>query len=412
MTNNPLADQIRPTTVKDIIGQAHILNEDSIISRMVKYHKLYSLILYGPPGTGKTTIANALCNDLNVPHATFNAVIDDKAKLLSILDLAKMSNNNYVIILEEIHRLNRDKQDILLPFIEKGIVNIFACTTENPYFVVNPAIRSRCQILELQPINNNDIYLHLKSLIAKKKINLKINDIQLRKIAQTTNGDYRSVINILDLLINLYPNELITDNILEQTLQSKFIVASHYGDDHYDLLSAMHKSLRGSDPNAAIYYLARLLAQKDFVALNRRLIACAYEDIGLANPGLCARVIQAINAAEIVGWPENKQIYADIVIEMALSPKSNSGYLAIMEALKDVESGKAYPIPLNIRDQSYKSATKLNRKGYLYPHDYGGYVEQLYLPKQLANKKYYQINKNGIEPKLSLWLEFKKKNDN
>lgn len=409
--NKPLADLIRPNSIKDVVGQQHILNKDSIIQRMITNNKLYSLILYGPPGTGKTTIATALCKDLNVPFATFNSVIDDKTKLINILNVAKHSDNGYVIILEEIHRLNRDKQDILLPFIEKGVVNVFACTTENPYFIVNPAIRSRCQILELKPLTQEDIFNHLKQLILNKKLNLKITNEQLHKIANATNGDYRSVINIVDLLVNLYPNETISDTILEQVTQSKFIIASHYGDDHYDLLSAMHKSLRGSDPNAAIYYLARLLVQKDFVSLNRRLIACCYEDIGLANPSLCARVTQAINAAEIVGWPENKQIYADIVIEIALSPKSNSGYLAITKALEDVQSGKEYPIPNHIKDQSYKSASKLNRKGYKYPHDYGGYIEQQYLPNQLSKTKYYQVNPNGIESKLSAWLEYKKKNN-
>ena len=409
MKNKPLPDQLRPETLDEIVGQEHILCKDSLIRMMVKNHQLYSLIFYGPPGTGKTTLALALCNELAVPHCVFNAVIDSKAQLVNIIETAKQSVNGYVIIVEEIHRLNKDKQDILLPYIEKGIVYIFACTTENPYFIVNPAIRSRCQILELKPISSDEMFKSLKKLIRQHGLGLQISYKYLKKICNATNGDYRSVMNIIDLLVNLYLHYEINDSILDQVLQNNHVSASHYWDDYYYVLSALHKSLRGSDPDAAIYYLARLLVAGDFISLNRRLIACAYEDIGLANPQLCARVVTAVDAATMVGWPENKQIYADIVIEMALSPKSNSGILAIMSALDDVQSGKAYPIPQHIRDQSYKSAAKLDRKGYKYPHDFNGYVNQQYLPNALVNKKYYHKKIQGLEDKLNSWLELMKK---
>ncbi len=402
--NKPLANTIRPKSINNIAGQEHLLSKDSLITKMIENKKIYSLIFYGPPGIGKTTMALAMCNDLQVPYAIFECGIDSKQKLLELIDLAKHSDN-YVIICEEIHRLNKDKQDILLPYIEKGIVNVFCTTTENPYFVVNPAIRSRCQILELKPLLSSDMYTYLKKLIDKKEIQLSISDDLLKKLTEYTNGDFRSTINLIDLLVNLYGGKKITSEILNQVIQNKFIIASHYGDAHYDLLSAFHKSLRGSDPDAAIYYLAQLLVQGDFKSLNRRLIACVYEDVGLANPQLCSRVVSAVNAAEIVGFPENKQIYANIVIEICLSPKSNSAICAINEALKDVETGKIYPTPDHIKDNNYKSSVKLNHKGYKYPHNYGGYVDQQYLPNELKDKKYYKPLKNGIEEKLNSWIK-------
>ena len=402
--NKPLANTIRPKSINGIAGQKHLLSDNSLITRMIKNKKVYSLILYGQPGIGKTTMALAICNDLKIPYAIFECGIGSKQKLLELIDLAKHSDN-YVIICEEIHRLNKDKQDILLPYIEKGIVNIFCTTTENPYFVVNPAIRSRCQILELKPLQSSDMFIYLKELITNGQINLDISDELLEKLTNHTNGDFRSTINLVDLLVNLYQDTKITNEILSQVMQNKFIIASHYGDAHYDLLSALHKSLRGSDPDAAIYYLAQLLVQGDFKSLNRRLIACVYEDIGLANPQLCNRVVNGVQAAEIVGFPENKQIYANLVIEICLSPKSNSAICAINDALRDVETGKIYPIPHHIKDNNYKSATKLNHKGYKYPHDYGGYVKQQYLPNELKSTKYYKPLTNGVEEKLNTWLK-------
>jgi putative ATPase len=401
-----LALILRPKTISEIIGQSHLFNENSVLNRIVKTKSLYSFIFYGVPGIGKTSIALALANDLGVPHMIYNAVVDKKEQLMSIIDLAKRSTNGYVIILEEVHRLNRDKQDILLPFLENGVVHIFATTTENPYFTINPAIRSRCQIFELTPLSKEDVFNGLKKRLATIKLNTKINDEILEMIATQTNGDLRAAINIVDMLNTLYANETISHETLKDVMQQSYILSADYGDEYYDIKSALHKSLRGSDPDAAIYYLARLLAAGDLESLCRRLIAMAYEDIGLANPQLCSRVIAACDAAKEVGFPECKQIFASIVIEMCLSPKSNSAYLAITSALTDIKNGKAYPIPKHIKDQSYKSASKLGRIGYLYPHDFkNAYVKQQYLPKELANKKYYQMNVNNpIEPKMNEYL--------
>lgn len=404
----PLAEFLRPNELSEIIGQNHLLNEDSLINRMVKNHKLYSLIFYGPPGVGKTTIALATAKALKIPYAIFNAATDDKTKLNQYLDLAKLSSNGYILICEEIHRLNRDKQDILLPFLEKGIIYLFACTTENPYFIVNPAIRSRCQIIELQPLKADNIFNHLQSLIKSNKIQLKINDDALWNICEQANGDYRNVLNIIDILINLYSDIVVTNELIQKIFSNNNFNASHYGDMHYDTLSALHKSLRGSDVDAALYYGAILIKQKDFVSLNRRLIACCYEDIGLANPQLCDCVINGIKAIEIVGYPECIQIYGCILIEMALSPKSNSAYKAIHMVL-DTVGKKTYSIPNHIKDQSYASAGKLNHSGYKYPHDYGGYVDQQYLPDALKGIKFYTPTLNGIEDLLQKWIKSNKK---
>lgn len=404
MTKKPLALLLRPQKISDVIGQSHILNNDSLINRMLKNKVVFSLILYGPPGIGKTSIANALANDLKVNFDFFNPVIDKKEKLVKIIENAKKSNNEFILIIDEIHRLNKDKQDILLPFLEDGTIKIFATTTENPYFMINPAIRSRCQIIQLNPISKNEAFAGLKKILKNNQI--KISDDILKEIINQTNGDLRSILNVIDIIDKLYKNNKIEISTLKDIMQQSFIIGSHYGDEYYDLLSAFHKSLRGSDVNASIYYLARLLLIGDLESISRRMIAMAYEDIGLANPSLCERVVIGIQAAKEVGFPENKQILSDLVIELCLSPKSNSGYLAIMSALKDVENGQIYSIPKTIRDSSYKSANKLGVIGYKYPHDFpNSYVAQQYLPKELISKKYYVEKDNIIEKKINAYLK-------
>ncbi len=406
-----LSNILRPKSIDQVIGQTHLLNKDSLITQMVKNKTLYSLILYGYPGIGKSSISYALVNDLGVPYQVFNASIDKKEKLIQIIETAKASKGWYVVILEEIHRLNKDKQDILLPYLENGTIYMFASTTENPYFVINPAIRSRCQILELQPVSVDETFNGLKKTFKRYKLDITLPDEILKKICIQTNGDVRSAINIIDVLNFLYKDKKITDKLLKEVMQQSYVVAADYGDEYYDLQSAFHKSMRGSDPDAAIYYLARLLQAGDIESICRRIIACCYEDVGMANPQLCSRVVNAVHAAKEVGFPECKQIFATIVIEICLSQKSNSAYMAIMSALQDVQSGKAYSVPNHIKDQSYKSASKLGRTGYKYPHDFeNAWVKQDYLPKELRNKKYYKPSKYSInEQKLEkYWEELKK----
>lgn len=414
MNNQPLAYQWKPQTIHEIFGQSHLFGPNSMIDRMVKNHRLFSLIFYGEPGIGKSSITQGLVNDLQVPHQTFNASTDKKEKLVKIIEEAKKNNGYYVILLEEIHRMNRDKQDILLPSLEKGEVVVFACTTENPYFVVNPAIRSRCHILQLKPLTKEELFAGIKQRLSQTKLDITLSDEMLHVICDQTNGDVRSTINIIDILNSLYKDQEITPAILKEVMQQAYVNAGNANDAHYDLLSAFMKSLRGSDPDAAIYYLARLLQSGDFEAINRRIICSAYEDIGLANWKMGPWALAAIEATRQVGWPECKLMYADIVIELCLSPKSNSGLNAITTALRDVENGKNYPIPPAIRDGNYASAAKLGVVGYKYPHEYPNHwVAQQYLPNELKDTKYYiPPESSKLEQELREYWEKIKKSQN
>lgn len=406
MKKQPLAFTLRPKSIKDCIGQQHLIGPNCLLTKMVQTKQPINLIFYGYPGIGKTTLAAALCLDMNLPHQTFNAAIDKKEDLTKIIQLAKLSATPYVVIVEEIHRLNKDKQDILLPYLENGTITMFACTTENPYFTVNPAIRSRCIIARLNLITSNELFLWLKNKINLGVLPKNITHDVIKEIAYYCNGDVRSALNAIDVINQFYLNEKIDHQTLQHVLLSPTILASGYGDEYYDMLSAFHKSIRGSDVDAGIYYLARLLTTGDLVSITRRMIACAYEDIGLANPSLCSRVVIAAQAADRLGIPECYQILADIVIEMCLSPKSNSGYLAIDSALKDVNSGKCYEIPKHIKDNNYASHEKLGNSGYIYPHNYPNHwVKQEYLPPQLKNKKYYIEANNENEHKINEYLK-------
>ena len=406
MKKQPLAYTLRPKSIKDCIGQQHLIGTNCLLTKMVKKKQPINLIFYGYPGTGKTTLATALCLDMNLPHQTFNAAIDKKENLTKIIQLAKLSTSPYVVIVEEIHRLNKDKQDILLPYLENGSIIMFACTTENPYFTINPAIRSRCLIAHLNLITPNELFTWLKSKINLGILPNNITNNIVKEIAYYCNGDVRSALNIIDIINQFYSNEKIDNKILQHILLSPTILASSYGDEYYDMLSAFHKSMRGSDVNASIYYLARLLTTSDLISITRRMIACAYEDIGLANPSLCSRVVIAAQAVDRLGIPECNQILADLVIEMCLSPKSNSGYLAINAAINDLNSGKYYEIPNHLKDNNYASHEKLGNIGYIYPHDYPNHwVEQEYLPKQLKDKKYYIAANNENERKINEYLK-------
>lgn len=410
MNKQPLAFELRPKTIEDVIGQKHLVGPNCLLTRMVKSGKPINIIFYGYPGIGKTTLATALCNDMKLPYSMFNAATDKKESLVQIIQLAKVSTTPYIIIVEEIHRLNKDKQDILLPYLEDGTVTMFACTTENPYFSINPAIRSRCNIARLELIRPNELYLWLKKINKEKKINAHITDSALKTIAYHCNGDVRSAINVIDNIIKYYKDDKVTDKLLQNILLSPVVLASSYGDEYYDMLSAFHKSLRGSDPDAALYYLARLITTGDLTSITRRMVACAYEDIGLANAPLCSRVVLAAQAVDRVGIPECYQILADTVVEMCLSPKSNSAYMAFGQALKDVENGKCYEIPKHVKDNNYKSHVKLGNVGYIYPHDYPNHwVDQEYLPKQLKGTKYYKKADNPSELRLNAYLEQIKK---
>lgn len=408
MLQNLISKLKNPRTIKDIIGQKDFLDKDGIISKMVEKQKVFNLIFYGSPGIGKSSIAKTLANDLKVPHAFFNPVIDSKKRLIEIIELASISKE-YIVIIDEIHRLNKDKQDILLPIIESNKIKLFATTTENPFFVINPALRSRCQIIPLKQLNSHEISSRISELVDVSKI---FEEQAFKLLISKTNGDMRMVINTLEIINQLYDNQLITFELLNRIMQESYALGSSEGDEIHDLKSAFHKSLRGSDIDASLHYLARLILIGDFEAIYRRILVTVHEDIGLANTNLCTRVEQGINSCRFLGHPENEKILAHLVVQIAMSPKSNSIYLAFEKVKEDLNNGKHYLIPNHIRDAHYASAIKLGVHGYKYPHDFpNNYVEQDYLPKQLQNKKYYHPQKNEMEQKMYLkMLSFKSKN--
>lgn len=387
-----------PHSIDDIVGQKYLLDEIGIIRRMVNHHQVFNLIFYGPPGVGKSSLAKVLAQDLKVAFAFFNPVVDSKKQLMQIIEQA-LDLNNFIIIIDEIHRLNKDKQDILLPIIEANKIKLFATTTENPFFVINPALRSRCQLLSLKPLTSSQISERIKTLINVEEVfepqafNLLINK---------TNGDLRAVINTLEIIYLLYKEHKVDYVLLKRIMQESYALGSSDGDEIHDLKSAFHKSMRGSDCDAALYYLARLIIIGDFEAIYRRVSVCVHEDIGLANPNLCLRVDQGINSCRFLGYPENQVILANLVLQICLSNKSNSVYLAYQKAFEDAANGKQYSIPNHVRDAHYASAIKLGVHGYKYPHDFkNNYVNQQYLPRELTNKKYYVPQNNEQEFKLN-----------
>lgn len=405
----PLSELERPEKLADFYGQEHLVGPNGVVGKMIANNFLASLIFYGYPGVGKTSLAKLICTEMKVPFSFFNASIDKKEKLVQILDTAKSASEYYVIIVDEVHRLNKDKQDILLSALEKGNIILFATTTENPFFVINPAIRSRCQILQLQNLSQKDLTKGLRAIALKNEI--VIDDDALIEIISKNGGDFRSSINFLEFLFKTNDKKISLYNVQDaafETYQYNF----KDGDEIHDLKSAFHKSIRGSDPDAAIYYLARLIQSGDLISISRRIMACAYEDIALANPTLISRIHQGVETAKEIGFPEAHQVLACLVIEMALSPKSNACYVAIKEALDDVEKGKIYKIPNHLRDQHYKSAVKLGVGGYKFPHDYfNSWVDQDYLPNELKGRQYYRpVKSSKIEQKmLNYWDIIKNK---
>lgn len=379
--NEPLANKLKPKKIDEIIGQEHLVKKDKIIYNMVKNKKIFSMILYGKPGIGKTSIAYAIAGELNEKIRYLNATVNNKKDFDIVVEEAKMYNG-LILIMDEIHRLNKDKQDLLLPYLENGLITIIGMTTSNPYHSINPAIRSRCQIFELKPLSNDDIKKGIKRAIESNILeNINIDEKTIDYIVKLSNGDLRYAYNLLEVAFYTSSNKNITIDNIKQINNKPAYIDDKNGDSHYDLLSAFQKSIRGSDVNASIYYLARLIHAGDFDSIYRRLSVICYEDIGLANPSMGPKVYAAIQACERLGMPELIIPLANVVIELALSPKSNSAYLAINNALNDIENGNAKNMPKHINSSAF---------GYKYPHDYkNGYVKQQYLPDELTNRKYY-----------------------
>lgn len=384
-----LASKIRPKNIKDIIGQTRLIKDNGLIAKMIEKNYIFSMILYANPGIGKTSLAQCIANELKIEYSIFHASYDNKSKLEEILNIAKL-HDRYIIIVDEIFRLHKDKQDILLPFLENNHIFMIATTTENPFFTINPAIRSRSKLIELDPITSEEMFIGLKHIIEHHHLKIDIDDDNLKIIASYANGDIRSALNALDLLINLYSNQKITKEVLSNVLQLPIMLGSHYGDELHNIKSAFHKSLRGSDVNASLHYLARLIKLNDLDDIIRRMIACVYEDVGLSNPELLTRVSVGAESCYRLGLPEAKNILACLCIEIALSPKSNAASEAIELALSDLDNGMNYPIPKYLWDGHYASAHKLGVTGYLNPH-YHPESNHEYMPTKLVGKKYYVI---------------------
>ncbi|QII25461.1 replication-associated recombination protein A [Bacillus altitudinis] len=402
----PLAYRMRPSHIGDIIGQEHLVGEGQIIRRMVEAKHLSSMILYGPPGIGKTSIATAIAGSTSIAFRTLNAVIHNKKDMEAVAAEAKMSGQ-VILILDEVHRLDKGKQDFLLPYLENGMIILIGATTANPYHAINPAIRSRTQIFELKPLETEQIKAALSRALQDEHRGLggysvKVDEEAMNHFANGCGGDVRSALNALELaVLSTKADEsgqiTITLAAAEECLQKKSFSHDKNGDAHYDVLSAFQKSIRGSDADAALHYLARLIEAGDLESISRRLLVMAYEDIGLANPQAGPRVLSAVQTAERVGFPEARIPLANAVIELCLSPKSNSAYKAIDAALGDIRTGKIGEVPVHLKDAHYKGATALGRGvDYLYPHDYeNGWVKQQYLPDPLKNKQYYVPKQTG-----------------
>lgn len=406
MTSQPLAYKLRPQHIDEIFGQQHLVGEGKIIRRMVDAGRLSSMILYGPPGIGKTSIASAIAGTTGTEFKVLNAVTNNKKDLETTVLEAKMYGK-MIVLLDEIHRLDKPKQDFLLPHLESGLIVLIGATTSNPYFAINPALRSRCQIFELKALEPEDISSALKRALhheangfGNHQIDLKEDAIELLSIA--TNGDVRSALNALELaVLSTTPNEdgviVIDQAVAEECVQRKTLTHDKDGDAHYDVLSALQKSIRGSDVNAALHYMARLIIAGDLQSLTRRLLVIAYEDVGLANPAAGERMLAAITAAERLGLPEARIPLSVAVVECCLSPKSNSAYSALDGAIVDIHKGNTGDVPDHLKDAHYKGAKELGRGlTYQYPHDFeNGWVKQQYLPDKIKHKKYFKPKTNS-----------------
>lgn len=415
--DSPLASRLRPTTLDEVVGQEHIIGKDKLLYRAIKADKLSSIIFYGPPGTGKTTLAKVIANTTSAEFTQINATVAGKKDMEEVVEKAKQTMGMYgrktILFVDEIHRFNKGQQDYLLPFVEDGTLILIGATTENPYFEVNGALISRSIVFELKPLSTDNIkQLILRAVDDKEKgmgvFNARIDDDAAEFLAEISNGDARTALNAIELgILTTDKSEdgtiHITMEVAEQCIQKRAIRYDKSGDNHYDTVSAFIKSMRGSDPDAALYYLAKMLYAGESVEfIARRIMISAAEDVGMADPNALTVAVSAANAVHQIGMPEAKIILAEAVVYMATAPKSNASYMGLEKAMSAVQNTKISGIPVHLMDAHYKGAAKLGHgDGYKYAHDYENhYVNQQYLPDELVNEVFYNPGDLGYEVKV------------
>ena len=423
---SPLASRMRPTTLDEVVGQKHIIGKDKLLYRAIKADKLGSVIFYGPPGTGKTTLAKVIANTTSARFEQINATVAGKKDMEEIVKNAKDSIGMYgqktILFVDEIHRFNKSQQDYLLPFVEDGTITLIGATTENPYFEVNNALLSRSRIFELKPLEKQDIReLVMRAVYDTEKgmgtYGADITDEAADFLADVANGDARAALNAVELGILTTDKSddgkiHITIDVAAECIQKRVVRYDHDGDNHYDTISAFIKSMRGSDPDAAVYYLARMLyAGEDVKFIARRIMICASEDVGNADPNALVVAVSAAQAVERIGMPESPIILSQAAAYVATAPKSNAAYMGIAKAMKTVADTRTMPVPAHLQDRHYKGAEKLGHGlGYKYAHDYPNhYVTQQYLPDGMEGMRFYEPSENGYEKKIREHMEFIKR---
>ena len=419
---SPLASRLRPTTLEEVVGQQHIIGKDKLLYRAIKADKISSVIFYGPPGTGKTTLAKVIASTTSANFCQINATVAGKKEMEQVVADAQnklgMSGTKTILFVDEIHRFNKGQQDYLLPFVEDGTLILIGATTENPYFEVNGALISRSMIFELKPLEKEDIKKLLVRAVTDDKKGLGSFGVELDMdacefLADVANGDARSALNAIELGVLTTPKDEdgkihITMEVAIECIQKRAVRYDKDGDNHYDTVSAFIKSMRGSDPDAAVYYLDKMLyAGEDIKFIARRIMICACEDVGLADPMAITVATACSQAVERIGMPEARIILSEAAIYVACAPKSNATYLAVDEALDVVRNEKNYRIPTHLMDSHYKGASKLGHGiGYQYAHNYPNhYVNQQYLPDEIKDRTFYRPTDNGYEREVLEYFE-------